>query len=117
MTLGPFIHCIHEFLKYENALDLDFFEKLANNNSCLWKSDFNFEKLASNNSCLWKSDFKFEKLASNNFWLWKSGCKFEKLANNNFWLWKCDCKFEKLASKIQILSNGYILARAINTWP
>jgi hypothetical protein len=34
MSFGPFIHCIHEFLKYENAL----------------KSDFKFEKSASNNS-------------------------------------------------------------------
>jgi hypothetical protein len=58
MTLGPFIHCIREFLKYENALDLGFFEKLASNNSCLWKSDFNFEKLASN-------IFDFENLVAN----------------------------------------------------
>jgi hypothetical protein len=77
MTLGPFIHCLDEFSKHENAMDLGFFEKLASNNSCLWKSDFNFEKLASNNFWLWKSSCNFEKLARNNFWLGKSGCKFE----------------------------------------
>jgi hypothetical protein len=51
MTLGSFIYFIHEFfLKYENALDLSFFEKYASNNYCFLKSDFNFEKSTSNNS-------------------------------------------------------------------
>jgi len=68
MTLGSFIHCIHEFLKYENALKLDFkFEKSDSNN-------YVFENLISSLKNLLVIIIVFENLIS----------ILKKLVSNNF---------------------------------
>jgi len=62
MNLGPFIHCIYGFLKYENTLELDFKLKNSAGNYFVFKNQISSIKIFAGNYFVFKNQISSIKI-------------------------------------------------------